>query len=45
MSNLKTMPQEVRYKILLAVLNKGAKPKDLGITPAYKYMLLKRRNQ
>ena len=43
MSNLKTIPQEIRYKILLTVLNKGVKPKDLGITPAYKYMLLKKK--
>jgi len=38
MSNLKTLP-----KVLIVVLSKGVKPRDLGITPAYKYMLLKKK--
>ena len=43
MSGLKTIPQEVRFRILLTVLNKGVKPKNLGITLVYMCMLLKRK--
>ena len=42
-ASLNKIPQELRYRILITVLNKGVKPRDLEITPAYKYMLLKKK--
>ena len=42
---IKSIPEEARIEILRRVLERGVKPRDLGVTSQYIYMILHGRRR